>query len=635
MSGIAGIFRRLSNIETGLLDSMIETMAHRGPDGRELWTEHGIALASCLLKTTPESETETPVTSCEENRFKLVWDGRIDNREDFLEQFPQLANEPDSVLFIQTYKTWGKDCLKHLVGEFAFALWDRKEKTFFAGRDRVGLKPFNYVWDGQNFYFSSEIKPLFKALSGTPSFDDEMILSFLSFRNFKEEDHTRTFFQKINRLAPSHCLTIKDGLLKIERYASWDLKTQLKFENPADYVKEFKKIFDKAVRSRLRSRTTATAFLSGGHDSSAIVSSACSFLKETGSAVKLDALNLYSDDPLADERKYANQVAQAAGIPLHALFGKTRDFITGLGSFLHQVEAPMINVSRNLEPYQFLKNRGIRVILNGEGGDQVLDEFGFGADLLAHLRIPEYIRKSRSFCAEFNDNPMDFLHESLLQIIPEKILNLRRSIAGNVPARWLNQAFIREKNFKYRVLRAEAKPRFKSFSQEATYTQITRPYAIMKLELDERAWGMYGIEMRSPFFDSRLIQFMLSLPWEYRASGTRKLILKEAMKGVVPETVLSRRDKGNCTLETDTALRTLLERENPEVLCNRSGLMQKYADFKSVKKLADKYLAGQKDLRFELWFLITTDYMLQQFTEGVLNGREKEQEKEIQPAASH
>ncbi len=637
MSGIAGIYRRQSDLNPELLDSIISTMAHRGPDGRKTWTEGTIALGACLLKTTPESENETPISSVQTGRYQLIWDGRIDNREEILPQLDSgLANAPDPIIFIHAYQLWGRECLSRLIGEFAFALWDRTEQRLFAGRDRVGLKPFHYAWDGSDFYFSSEIKPLLKIIGGEPEFNDEMILSFLSFRNFKEEDHGRTFFKKIQRLAPAHCLILKDGVLRVERYASWNLSHILHYKDPNDYVEHFKEIFEKAVKARLRSRTRTTALLSGGHDSSAIVSMASMIMKKKEvSCPELEAINFYSDDPLTDERSYAREVAQKAGIRLDCLFAKTTDFITGLGDFLYQVEAPMINTSRNLEPYEFLQGRGVRAVLTGEGGDQILDEFGFGADLLAHFRFSEFIRKSKTFSEEFNDNPLEFMKESILQIIPEKFLNLRRSIVGSVPARWLNKSFIREKKFKSRVLRSESRPRFQSFSQAATYFEVTRPYGVMKLELDERAWAKYGIELRCPFYDSRVIQFILSLPWELRASGTRKLILKQAMKGLTPEIVLARRDKANHTAQTDLALQTLLARQNPEVLCNRSGVMNQYVDFSRVRKLSDRYLAGQKDLRFELWFLITVDYLLQQFTQGALYDRKKDPKKEIQLTATY
>lgn len=638
MSGIAGIYSRHSSASPELLESMIATMAHRGPDGRHTWSEGKIALASCLLKTTPESEIETPVTSDPEGRFRLVWDGRLDNREDvlpLLDSANKLLHAPDPVVFLHAYQAWGQDCLTRLVGEFAFALWDRKERLLFAGRDRVGLKPFHYAWDGSDFYFSSEIKPLFKPLGGVQGFDDEMILSFISFRNFKEEDHGRTFFKKIQRLAPSHCLTLQDGVLSIKRYASWDLSTVLHYDNPEDYVRHFHGLFEEAVRARVRTRGRVGALLSGGHDSSAVVSMASSIMKETSSSPDMEAINLFSDDPKMDERSYAREVAEAAGIRLHALFAKTTDFIAGLGDFLYKVEAPMINTSRNMEPYELLQERGIRVALTGEGGDQVLDEFGFGADLLARFRLPEFVRKSKTFCEEFNDNPLDFLKESVLHLLPEKLLNFRRGIVQTVPARWLNKKLVREMNFIPRVLRSEPLPRFSSFSQAATYLEVTRPYAIMKHELDERAWAQYGIELRCPFYDSRIIQFILSMPWQLRATGVRKLILKQAMEGLVPASVLARRDKADHTSQIDLALQTLLDRKNPETLCDRSGLMQRYLNFSSVKKLGDRYLAGQKDLRFELWFLITVDYMLQQFTQGAVHEREEKQKKEIQPTASY
>ncbi len=630
MSGIAGIFYRHSSIQPGLLDAMLDSMSHRGPDARQTWHEGNNGLASCLLRTTPESENESPITSGASGRYQLVWDGRIDNRTDLLELLHKvsLKDAPDTLLFLEAWQTWGKQALLKIEGDFSFALWDSNDRSLTAGRDRVGLKPFHYSWDSQDFCFSSEIKPLFQAMGRVPEADDEMVLSFISYRNFKETAHQRTFFKNINRLAPSHMLVLKDNQLTVERYDAWDLETELK-GTPEELVAQFKEIFKQAVEARTRSNGRVTSLLSGGHDSSAITATAAA------SDANLEALNFYSEDPRMDERAYASLVAEKAGIPFHAFFAKTRNFSTGLAEFLRAVEWPMINTSRNTEPFEFLQNRGVRVVLTGEGGDEILDEFGFAADLLARGHFKEFMQKSASFSAEFNDNPGDFRRESVNQVLPESIKNLRRRVLGNVPPAWINKKTARETGFTSSVLKAEMKPRFRSYSQAATWAEATRPYFIMKRELEERTYALHGLEIRYPFLDRRLIQFMLSLPWQFRASGVRKQILKQAMRGLVPVEVLERTDKADHTSETDTALAKLLQGRDVETFLNQSGMMGKYMDFTAARKLVARYFAGQKDLRFEIWFLITMDQWLKQFNQGDLHEGQDRKEEAVPSASSY
>lgn len=635
MSGIAGMYRSHCSVQPEILDAMLDAMAHRGPDARGTWYDGPSGLASCLLKTTSESQNELPVTSIQEGRIRLVWDGRIDNRAALLNLLglPQLQNAPDSELFAHAYQTWNVKCLDRIEGEFAFALWDRKNRLFFAGRDRVGVKPFHYAWDGHNFFFASEAKALFKA-AGNPGVDDAMVLSFLSYRNFTEEAHTRTFFKGISRLAPSHYLTLQDGTLKTVRYAAWDLETIHHYKDEREYAEHFRSIFREAVSARLRSNGKVTALLSGGLDSSAIVAEASSILRGS-SHPGMEALNYYSDDSQMDERAYAREAAEHAGISLQSLFTRTRDFSQGLGDFLYRAESPMINTSRNLEPLELLQGRGTRVILTGEGGDEAIDEFGFASDLMAHGRFIQALRKAGTFTAELNESPLSFLKESFTDMMPASLRSLRRRMTGNVPPAWLNKSLINALGLRESLLKGSKAPKFRSFCQAANYYAVTKPYPVMKVELEERVYAMHGMEVRYPFRDRRIIQFMLSMPWQVRAGGRRKAILKQAMKDVMPERILNRGDKGDHTRETDEALTQIFDGRKPEEMLNRSGLMARYLDFPGAARLVERYQKGSKNLRFEVWFLIAMDQWLKQF-QGEHDERETRKiEEEVPLAASH
>lgn len=634
MSGIAGNFSFKSEIQQEQLEQMVAAMSHRGPDASEVWAEKNVGFAANLLRTTPESEFETPVTSGSSGRFKLVWDGRIDNREELAAELniPSLKSVSDPALFLECWQKWETASLKKITGEFAFALWDGTGQRLFAGRDKVGVKPFHYAWKDETFYFASEIKPLLSLFEAVPAFNDETVVSFLAFRQFREEDHAKTFFQNISKLPPAHFLVLENGKLTIERYFSWDLTENSEFKTQAEYAVAFKNIFKKAVSARLRSANPVTLLLSGGHDSSAIVSQAGEIIRESKTAhAGLEALNYFSDDPQMDERSYAKQAADAAGIPLRSFFAKTNDFEAGLEEFLRQVELPMVNTSRNTEPLEFLNKLGRRVVLTGEGGDQVIDEFGFGTDLLSRFRFSEFVNKSKSFASEYHDKPSDFMRESARPLVPNFLVRLYRNFMKTLPPSWISAEILKTVNFEKKTSRPETAEKFQSYVQAATFTEVTKPYSVMKLELDEKAYAAHGLEIRYPMLDSRVIQFILSLPREMRSSGTRKAILKEAMKGLVPETLLARKSKANHTSETDRALESFARKSR----FSDSVLLSRYVSIEKAEELFKRYQAGEKNLRFEIWFMITLDTMLKTFTQGAHHEAKQRQEKEVSVSASH
>lgn len=627
MSGIAAVCQRKNaSFNPAQLDAMIQQMSHRGPDGRGSWSQGKMGLASCLLRVTPEAHFEEPVTANDEGSLHLVWDGRIDNREELLSALSSdhPAKVSDPTIFLESYRQWGTDCLKQMIGEFAFVLWDDKQQVLFAGRDRIGVKPLYYTTSDQAFYFSSEVKPLFEALGRMPQPEDEIIFSFLAYANFYPQDHHRTFFKEIQRLAPGHFLLIKDDKLEISRYWSLDPKRILQFSSEEDYSREFRKIFKKAVKCRLRAANPTALFLSGGLDSSAIAGIASE--DEPNLKSRLQAVNIYSDDPESDERSFAREIAAQTGIRLHELFSRTHDPLKNLGQTLWDAEFPILDISPNREPYEFIQERGMKAVLSGVGGDQLMDEDGFPADLIARGRFLKLWRTLFRFAKCYKASPLLFIRESLPLLVPQWLKNLRRRIFKNTPPLWLNHGASGFSEFKRRLFNPGPRLPFHSFVQENSWQNVMDPYMTFKLEIDDRIYARHGLEIRYPFLDSRLVEFVLALPWPLRAKGERKWILRQSLKSLLPARVFERKGKGGFTNEMDEVLQSICRLPLLDLLANQRNQIFAYWHPAGAEKLVKKYLNGQKDLRWHVWFLIAMDQWLQQFNPGVFN--EKRQARE-------
>ena len=292
----------------------------------------------------------------------------------------------------------------------------------------------------------------------------------------------------------------------------------------------------------------------------------------------------------------------------------------------------MVTTTRDCEPYEFLRDQGFRVNLTGEGGDHVLDEFGFPADLLSRMKLFQFIRKTRAFARQFSAPVGFFVRETLAHVLPHPFLSLRRRLLKNVPPPWINPSLARKVNLEERFFKPKKRLPFHSFVQASSYGDVTTPYSLLKWEHEERTYGLHGLEIRYPFLDSRLFEFILALPWEVRSTGVRKSILKQAMRGTFPDRIFSRRDKGDWTSAMDRVLTDLCRKNPPEPLGNRSGMMERYVNLGEVRSLVNRYLQGAQDLlRSEVWFLITMDHWLKQFSEGGFRERKEARRQEKVP----
>lgn len=614
MSGIAAVYRSDGRMaEPTLIETMVQAMAHRGPDGLTWWADGAIGLGHGLMHTTPESLRERQPVS--DGTRWLVWDGRLDNREELLrtlktEGIPR-GEETDPELVLGAYRLWGGRCVDHLLGEFAVVVWDARAHTVFGARDRIGLKPLYYTRQDGAFLIASEAKALLAVLDRMPEPDDELVLAML-LSECREPDNHRSLFSGIHRLPPGHLMTVTEGRLAIQRYWQVDPSKQTLYKRPEAYVEHFRALYEEAVRRRTRSAFPVGCLLSGGLDSSSITALAASH----GTAV--EAFTAFSQDPASDERRYARQVCQAAGIPHWEFTGTCDDPLQGLDELLWEVESPLVSTDRNKSVLTaLLHSRHCRVVLTGEGGDHLLDEDGYLADLILRANPVRFLRETKQFAKWYGVSAGEIGTLALQDAVAVAPKMWAKRMLRRIPM-WINQDMARMCRLQARMLTPRAPLAFPFRCQTVTCQDILSPYFLLKLELAERDAASAGRETWYPLLDSRLVEFILSIPWNQRChQGERKWLLRQAMHGVLSESVRLRQGKGDWTQGMDQALAALCRRDPPELLTDRSGMLERYVNVRGAGKMIQRYRRGDRRVRWDVWSFVALDHWLKVFwTEG-------------------
>lgn len=442
---------------------------------------------------------------------------------------------------LEAWERWGADCVAHLEGDFAFAIRDRRTRTLFCARDAFGVKPFVYAFlPGKLFAFASEPRALL-AMDDVPRDpDEERIAEYLDFRFGDDE---RTFHRALRRLPGGCTLTLRDGRIAIRRYWSpRDVKPLRLRGGDAAYAEGYREHFLRAVRERMRGEEPSriAAMLSGGLDSSAIACVARDENRAAG-APPLPAISwVFSDVMAADEREYQQAVIAAGGMRPLTLDSAscTASPFADLDLLLPDGPPFATNYYLNTEAAKVARAEGIRVILDGLGGDITVSrgEARF-VELFTRGRIPTLVRELRA-----------------LGRTRGKRETLPRLFAANVAGRFAPGFLLRL------VSRLRRRPyvgprRFFSVREEHV-AQIESPMIGEGLELFDRMLAPFGVEGRYPFFDRRLAEYCISLPADQKlAGGYSRVVARRALEGIVPDAVLWRAGKGAPALHVLHALR--------------------------------------------------------------------------------
>ena len=546
------------------LNNMVVCLRHRGPDSEGTWSSGSVGLGSDMLWTTPESLQERYPVVSPDGTLILVADARIDNREDLISAMAlsDSARVPigDGELIWRAYERWGEDAPARLIGDFAFAIWDRRRNRLFCARDHIGAKPLYYYLTAKAFVFASEIKAIL-CLPDVPRRLNEARLADHIVQIF--EDRISTFYQNILRLPPAHALTITPTGARLRTYWSLDPQRELRFASDDDYVDAFQETFDQAVHARLRSAYPVGSTLSGGLDSSSIACTARDRLAEDGQS-RLHTFSAIfpslseADLRKIDERSYIEKVLAGGGCEPHFVRADELHPLADLDEiFWHQdqlVLAPNLNLHRGL--YRAARQADVRILLDGIDGDTTVSH---GLEYLADLARTGHWRTLAAEIQALAHKPGVSRRPGKLlwlfgvqPLLPRWPFRAHQLLLGHWDPEWasgkaMNPSFARRIDYGNRAaaLLAQTSARARN-SRDLHYYSMTSGLIPLALEVLDKAAAEFGLEVRYPFFDRRLMEFCLALPGEQKfGQGWTRWTQRRAMADRVPAQIRWRFSKAD------------------------------------------------------------------------------------------
>jgi len=532
MSGITGILNLDgAPVEKRLLRRMTDSLRDRGPDAREVWLDGAVGFGHALLRTTAESADERQPCNLD-RRVWITADARLDGQADLSRKLGSrrssaLQSANDAQLILHAYHAWGEACVEHLLGDFAFAIWDGRARRLFCARDHFGVKPFYYAHVGRTFVFSNTLD----CIRLHPAVSDELnelaIGDFLLFGSNQEP--ATTCFADVARLAPAHCLICAEGSARARRYWTLPAEGRIRYRRSQDYVDHFKEVLRAAVGDRLRTNR-AGVWMSGGLDSTSIAAVAREILSGRGVPFDLHAHAIVYDTLIPDnERHYAGVAAKALGIEISYFAADECKPFEGWDQAESWTPEPCE------DPFLFMRARQLRqaarhsrVVLCGEGGDEVL----WGShlvDLLGTMPLRELGADVARTLVVHRRRPGVGIRARLKQWLRY------RSERPPFPA-WLNGDFADRAGLRARWEQLYAPP--------STADHALRPEAYWRLATGP--WASYcescdpgvtrnPVECRYPFLDVRLVCDLLAIPpfpWY-----VDKHLLRVAIRGALPDPV--------------------------------------------------------------------------------------------------
>ncbi len=499
-----------------------------------------------------------PMASADRRRW-IVFNGEIFNFKELRTELEMLGHTfvsgSDTEVILAAYDAWGEGCLSHFNGMFAFLLLDLERGCLFVARDRFGIKPMYFrVFDGTRIAFGSEIKQLLALGNASPRANNQRVYDFLV---WSTADHSNeTMFQDVEQLPPGSCWTLPldyaalASALGQRTIVRWyDLQPA---DVPADRelaIAMWGELLRDSVRLRLRSDVPVGSCLSGGLDSSSIVCLVNKELASLGGAARQRVFTAVADDVAFDERPWSNAVVAATGVESRSIQPDAGGLLSNLHELTWHQDEPFATTSTyaQWEVFGLAASVGVRVMLDGQGADEQLGGYhGFfaarHAQLLRAGRWGQLVTEMRHGRRLHGHTHADQLMQMANVLLPEGARQSVRGWSGHAVARpnWLNLSRLRaHTRDPLRELGALA-PGVNGMSR----AQLTKSNLQRLLHWEDRNSMAHSIEARVPFLDYRLVEFTLGLPEELKiADGVSKRVLRDAMRGVIPEVVRTRMSK--------------------------------------------------------------------------------------------
>jgi asparagine synthase (glutamine-hydrolysing) len=664
MCGIVGIFSSdFQEVTPELLERMTKTIRHRGPDdvgyvlvntftGRceprsgddtiaELTgtikplsapTEFTFDTVLChrRLSIIDLSAAGHQPMSNEEGTVWIVHNGEVYNhaelREELKSRGHRFRSRTDTEVILHSYEEWGRECLCRFNGMWAFAIWDSRERKLFCSRDRFGIKPFYYYFDGKRLLIASEIKSLLEANFVARKPNDQTIFDYLV---YGLEDCTEdTFFGGIRQLRGGHYLEFhpRENGFEIKRYYDVPLRHKLKGLSDDEYARRFRELLEDSIRLRLISDVPLGTCLSGGLDSSSIVCVIDKLMREKG--LKLPGashgqrtFSARFNEEAYDEGPFIDDVVKKTGVDAYYTRATGEGLWTTLPDLIWQQEEPFTlpYVYPQFAVYEFAKQSGVKVALDGQGADELLAGYGiyFAALFSYFMRTFQWKELVTERLYHSRRRAKAAGHDLLIaayHLLPRDVRLWGRRVMKADGKPCLNKEFstgFTGYHFRESLSRVRS-----NFFDEYLYERFANSILPGLLRDQDKNSMAHSIESRVPFLDYRLVEFVFSSPWEQKIHrATRKFILRSAMKEILPESVANRNAKMGFSAPVDLWFRTPLGDKVSEILNSQSFRERSFFDAREVQQEFKAHLNGQKNigniilrwLNLELWLRMFID----------------------------
>jgi len=625
MCGIAGYLLRNESYSPELLRNMADVISHRGPDDEGFYealagnAKFHVGLAHRRLSIIDLHGGHQPIAN-ENNTIQIVFNGEIYNyqslRDDLIGKGYKFKTDSDTETIVHAYEAYGHDCVDHLRGMFAFAIWDANKEELFVARDRFGKKPLFIYRENDSIIFASEIKSILQYKNYQQKVDLSSVWEYLSYRYAPGSD---TLFKDIYKLSPGSC-----GLWKAGEFKQWSYYTPpdfyandsaIEINNPVD---AFLKKLDESVRIRMVSDVPFGAFLSGGIDSSAIVG-----LMSRHSSLPIKTFSVGFSEAGYSELGYAKTIAEQFKTEHHELTISQDHLMDELPALIRFRDAPVSEPS-DIPIYLLSKEarKSVKMVLTGEGSDEFLGGYPkhvFERYAKPYQLIPSVLRNNL-FEPAINALPYRFRRAKTA------IHNLGLSDWEERMARWFGALSNAERDslVSSKLKGAIHKQKYSGVPDDENtalrkilYFDQTSWLPDNLLERGDRMTMAASLEARMPFMDHELAALVSSLPDNVRVKGrTTKWILREAMKSIIPQEILER-PKVGFRVPVNEWFKTSMKDYLYDHLTGNASITHQYYNKKALEKILSDHVRGRQNHEKLLWSLLNLEIWHQQYNISV------------------
>ncbi len=599
---------------------MREVISHRGPDEAGLHCDSHAALAHRRLSIVDLSSGQQPLAN-EDGSVWVIFNGEIYNHHEVRKELEahghSYRTKSDTETIVHAYEQWGEDCVHRFRGMFAFAIWDAPKRRLLLVRDRLGVKPLYWTLKDGTLLFGSEIKAILASGLIEPQVNQAVLPEVLSTRYTSGED---TMFRGIHKLLPGHLLVFENGTITKQQY--WDVparSSQQSAVSSPSPVERFRELLEESVRLRLMADVPLGMFLSGGIDSSAIAALMAKMIDRP-----LQTFSVAFKDRAFNELGYAREVAQAIGAVSHEIVIDDQDFFGALPKLVWHEDEPIAHPSS--VPLYFvseLARQQVTVVLTGEGSDELLAGYGkyprvawnWRAGTVYERMMPGALR------ASIARGVLPLLPATLARYARRSFLAMDRTpesmFFDNFAAiRLADQQQLLSPTLRAAATRANAygssleyfnTPNGGSTLLDRLLYADIKTYLVELLMKQDQMSMAASIESRVPFLDHKLVEYAATLPDEWKLNGfTTKRILRESMKGLLPESILNRPKMG-FPVPFANWTRGGWNGVARDVLLDRRSVERGLIDAPAVDRLLRDHAAGRTEGGDRIWSLLNLE----------------------------